>query len=405
MKWLWLCGAAVVVTAGVLLFAPSSQAADGPPQITHSVAGREACLSCHGPQTPKPVPATHASFNEATCLGCHAVSQTSAPAQTGSSACLSCHGNPGMTMKFPDGDTLSVTVDAAKITASVHGSKLLCTDCHSAITGYPHPKVEAPSRRAFSAAQYELCKSCHFVNYTKSLDSIHFQLQSQGNAATPLCTDCHGAHDVTIPAQPRSKISTTCSQCHDQVFDKYADSVHGKALIGNNNYDVPVCTDCHSAHTIADPLTASFRMESVEMCSNCHGNKKLMEKYGLSTSVVKTYLDDFHGATVALVSKQDKEIWPKEAVCTDCHGVHDIQSVTDPNSPVIKENLAVTCQKCHEGATANFSGAWLSHYEPTLEKTPAVFLVRLLYFVLIPFIVIGFSIHILLDIWRTVSNR
>jgi hypothetical protein len=90
------------------------------------------------------------------------------------------------------------------------------------------------------------------------------------------------------------------------------------------------------------------------------------------------------------------------AVCTDCHGVHDIQAVNSPSSPVIKANLVTTCQKCHRDATANFPTAWLSHYEPTVNKAPLVFLVRTLYLVMIPFIVVGLLIHVFLDLWRTV---
>ena len=38
----------------------------------------------------------------------------------------------------------------------------------------------------------------------------------------------------------------------------------------------------------------------VEICSNCHANKALMKKYGLSTAVSQTYVADFHGMTASL---------------------------------------------------------------------------------------------------------
>ena len=254
-------------------------------------------------------------------------------------------------------------------------------------------------------AQYELCRKCHFDNFTKTLDSIHYKMLSSGDLKAPLCTDCHGAHYVTSPSQPRAKISSTCSQCHQNLYEVYAGSVHGKALIEENNLDVPVCTDCHRSHTMEDPRTAAFRLKSVSLCSSCHGNKKLMQKYGISTNVVESYLNDFHGREVALVGKQGKDIWAREAVCTDCHGVHDIQMVDNPDSPVIKANLVTTCGKCHPDATTNFPGAWLSHYEPSINKAPLVFFVKWFYRILIPFILVGLLIHILIDIWRVVTNR
>lgn len=395
---------AVVLLATVMVTIPLSSSLGGAspdtPLIPHEISGYERCLTCHSNQGIKPVPSSHATFPENSCFSCH-----SSPARSSPNNCLSCHGQPGFSMTLASGETLSLYIDPKIFTASIHGDKLLCTDCHSPISTYPHPKREISSRREYNIAQYELCKRCHFNNYTKTLDSVHYKILSSGDWRAPLCTDCHGAHDVTLPSLPRTKISQTCSKCHYSIYEMYADSVHGKALIEQGNYDVPVCTDCHRSHTIEDPRTAAFRLQSVDLCSNCHRNEKIMQKYGISTKVVKTYLQDFHGATVALMGQQSKDIWVKEAVCTDCHGVHNIQQVDNPDSPVIKTNLVAACRKCHPDATTNFPGAWLSHYEPSIQKAPLVFLVRWFYRVLIPFILVGLSIHILLDLWRTITNR
>ncbi|MCK7475841.1 MAG: hypothetical protein MZV49_25415 [Rhodopseudomonas palustris] len=32
-----------------------------------------------------------------------------------------------------------------------------------------------------------------------------------------ICTDCHGAHDVRPPDEPRSHDFETCSQCHTEI--------------------------------------------------------------------------------------------------------------------------------------------------------------------------------------------
>lgn len=377
------------------------KASPGAPQIPHGISGYEQCLSCHNTQGIKPIPPNHATFNEDSCFSCH-----SSPARpSAADACLSCHSQPGLSMTLASGENLSLYIKPEVFTASIHGDKLLCTDCHSSISAYPHPKREISSRREYNIAQYELCKRCHFDNYTKTLDSVHYEMLSGGDLRTPLCTDCHGAHNVTLPSQPRAKISQTCSKCHQNIYQLYATSVHGQALIEEANYDVPVCTDCHTSHTIEDPRTAVFRFESVEICSNCHRSERLMQKYGISSRVVKTYLGDFHGRTVALAEKQDRDIWVKEAVCTDCHGVHDIRKVDSPDSPVIKANLVETCRKCHPEATANFPGAWLSHYEPSINKAPLVFFADWFYRIIIPFILVGLLIHVLLDLWRVITNR
>ena len=119
---------------------------------------------------------------------------------------------------------------------------------------------------------------------------------------------------------------------------------------------MPVCTDCHGSHSQDDPTTAAFRLKSPDVCGKCHADAALMKKYGISTDVFNTYVADFHGTTVTLFEKQHPDQTTNKAVCTDCHGVHDIMSVTAADATVVKENLLTTCRRCHPDATANFPG-------------------------------------------------
>lgn len=319
--------------------------------------------------------------------------------------CLDCHGEASLELTLESGEQRSLFVDAQQFKNSIHGDKLRCTDCHTDIEGYPHPERTFKNLRDFTLAYYESCKRCHFDNYTKSLDSVHYVYLAKEDRHTPLCVDCHGAHDVVRPAVPKTRISTTCARCHGEIYRRYAESVHGKALIEGHNGDVPVCTDCHRSHDIQDPRTASFHLKTPEMCANCHTDEKLMKKYGLSTKVLQTYLQDFHGMTASFYSLEQGSPPAPMAVCTDCHGVHDILPVNDPRSSVMKANLLAVCQKCHVGATANFPSAWLSHYEPSPTKAPLVYYVKLFYQIFIPIVVLGLVLQILLHIWRVVVNR
>jgi hypothetical protein len=91
-------------------------------------------------------------------------------------------------------------------------------------------------------------------------------------------------------------------------------------------------------------------------------------------------------------------------VCYDCHGVHDIRPVDDPENG-IKVNLLETCRQCHPDATANFSDAWTSHYQPSLEHNPLVYLVDTFYAIVIPLTVGGFAFLVATDIFRRVRLR
>lgn len=336
----------------------------------------------------------------------HSTALAAGPDPLSNEGCLGCHQQPALAITLKSGEKIPLTVDKATFEASVHSSKITCLACHSEITSVPHAKLEANDRREYQLQRYEACKTCHFEQYTKTLDSTHYHQLTEGNRQAPVCTDCHGSHAIGPPDVPRASISKTCAQCHNTISAQYATSVHGKALVnGNDNGDVPVCTTCHGVHKMEDPRTASFRLDSPELCASCHANTAMMTKYGISTNVFQTYLKDFHGVTVGFYEKQDSNIWSFKAVCTDCHGVHDMRKVDDPESSVIKANLVKTCQKCHPDATTNFPTAWLMHYEPSPTKFPIVFFVRTFYWIIIPLMVVGVSIHVLLDLWRSMANR
>ncbi len=320
-------------------------------------------------------------------------------------ACLKCHSDPDLAMTFLNGEVLSLYLDVEAYHGSVHGDRLACIDCHQRNAIVPHQSPQVRSRRDFALAEYDLCKRCHFENYTRTLDSMHFDAMAEGKEDAPVCTDCHGAHTVIRLEESRTKIAKTCSTCHDDIYEEYAASVHGSALSEEDNPDVPVCITCHGVHNISSATTASFRQASVGLCAGCHGNKELMTKYEISTDVLKTYLDDFHGKTVGFYQEQASEVWPDVAVCTDCHGVHDMKHADDPGSRVIKENLVTTCRKCHPDASTNFPAAWLSHYEPSLDKAPLVYLIRQYYRILIPGMMLGLALNIALDLWRLARNR
>ena len=329
-----------------------------------------------------------------------------APARADDETCLLCHGKPS-DISLQSGELYGLGVDKEAFARSSHGKKLNCVDCHTDLkdTSGAHPAKRLASKREFAIRYSEACQKCHFANYTDTQDGVHRARIKKGNLEAAVCSDCHGAHDVSSPSEPRTKISQTCSRCHPAIAAAWTRSVHGRAAAAPSSADdVPTCTDCHHAHDIADPKAGSWLVRTPDMCAKCHADEKLMAKYNLSTQVSQTYVSDFHGVTAKL-QEGEKDPRPVVALCTDCHGVHDIVKVNDANSPVIKANLLATCQKCHKDAKADFPSSWLSHYEPSLQKAPLVYLVKLLYKVLIPFMIGGLALQILLHLWRIVVNR
>lgn len=320
--------------------------------------------------------------------------------------CLSCHGKPDLVMTLPNGEELSLYISQDDLDHSVHSTKgIECEACHNNITEYPHPEIEYQSARELSRVFYQTCEKCHSANYEKTLDSMHAQSAEAGNLEAPICTDCHGAHDVRPPDQPRSLISETCQQCHAEIVDTYRQSVHGAALMAAENPDVPVCTDCHGVHNIQDPRTVQFRVAEPELCAGCHANAELMDKYGLSADVYSIYKRSWHGVDVSVYKAKWPTIWHDSAVCSDCHGIHDIRKTDDPLSKVNPDNLLATCRQCHPDAGPNWTDAWTGHNEISLERTPALFYVERFYTSFTPFVLWVCVIYVLLQIIRATVDR
>lgn len=305
--------------------------------------------------------------------------------------CLSCHATPGMETTLPSGEILYLTVDPEVFNNSTHGKNgYACVQCHTDISEYPHRPLEAQTRRDVSLLYYQNCARCHHDKYDATLDSVHQQALENGNKEAALCVDCHGYHNVSDPNEPRSKSPQTCERCHSLIYAEYAESVHGSALIGEGNPDVPTCIDCHGVHNVSGPSNSDFHLFSPQICAECHAVEELMGKYGISTNVFNSYVSDFHGTTV-IFEQQFKGQKTNKPVCIDCHGVHNMKKVDEKESQVIRDNLLTTCQRCHPNATSNFADAWLGHYEPSLERFPAVYLVDLFYKIFIP-AVLGFMV-------------
>ncbi len=330
------------------------------------------------------------------------------PAQGGidNQTCLACHATPGMTTELPSGELIYLSIDPEIYASSVHGKLgYACVQCHTNISGFPHDPITATNRRQFTLGLYTACAKCHADKYEASLDSVHAKALAAGKLEAAVCTDCHGAHDVTPPDQPRSRIPQTCEKCHSQIYALYKESVHGAALIGEGNPDVPSCIDCHGVHNVQGPSTGPFHLFSPTICARCHADPELMGKYGISTQVFDTYISDFHGTTVLLFEQVAPDQETNKPTCVDCHGVHDILPPDDPRSTVMKTNLLRTCQKCHPQANIEFPDAWLSHYQPTPDKAPLVYYVNLFYKILIPTTIGGMLIFVIIDAGHRLARR
>lgn len=333
-----------------------------------------------------------------------AIAGAAYPAEQDNISCVGCHTTPGLRTQFSTTEKLMLTINVGSLKSSVHGA-LPCTACHGSIRKFPHPQNTARDYREFQLESSKQCRICHAEQAKQEVDGNHARALAAGNRNAAVCTDCHGSHAVSRPNSPRHKISTSCGSCHGAIYEQYINSAHGKSLLEIDNPDVPVCTDCHGAHKQENPATQAFRLKSPKLCAGCHANAKLMRKYNISPDVFSTYVSDFHGLTVTLFDKRHPDQRINTAVCTDCHGIHDIQKVTEANSTVIKQNLLNTCRRCHPGATLSFPDSWIGHFPPTKDRYPLVYWVQLFYRFLIPITIGGMILFVLIDAGGRIIRR
>ena len=165
------------------------------------------------------------------------------------------------------------------------------------------------------------------------------------------CVDCH--KDVRSLAHEKPPEKVSCAQCHADAATAYAHSTHAKASKTGKN-PAATCEDCHGdAHQIeggGDPGSPVNHSNIPATCGRCHGQTFLMESNGESTQPFLSYQSSVHGRAVANGSKE-------AAVCTDCHGTHQILPANDSKSPISKFAVAQTCGNCHADVANTFNAS------------------------------------------------
>jgi hypothetical protein len=357
-----------------------------------------ACVDCHQPHKIRNVFYTQ-GMADADCLRCHDNQRlkardgrsmyVNAAEVAGSShakvACSQCHSEVNVSKLRPC-ETITQKVDCSKcheaigqdFQRSTHGQLFAkndpnapnCKECHGT---HRVLSKRDPASLTFAPNIPGLCARCHregkkaAVRYTGAqheiiqhyTESIHGKgLLKSGLTVTATCTSCHTAHRELPKADPESTVNpknlpATCGQCHHGIQEQFVNSVHS-ATVTKTNLPLPVCSDCHTAHTIMRADADVFKLEIMNKCGRCH------------EEIAKTYFDTYHG-------KVSRLGYTKTAKCYDCHGAHDILKVTDPNSHLSRANVVATCRKCHSDATRRFAGylTHATHHDP--KKYPFLF--------------------------------
>jgi predicted CXXCH cytochrome family protein len=144
--------------------------------------------------------------------------------------------------------------------------------------------------------------------------------------------------------------ANSCVDCHSRLdgelkapVDSFAQDIHGQFGLS--------CRDCHGGNPSTDDvdkakdktfLGSPKRDRIPAFCGGCHADAARMRTFNpaLRTDQLGQYWTSRHGQRL-------KTGDTKVAVCTDCHGVHGIQTAKFPKSMTFPWNIPQTCGRCH----------------------------------------------------------
>lgn len=212
-----------------------------------SVHGDLECTTCHMQFVDNPHGTPDEEVDEAIAELSRAIARKGRRDPVALAACIQCH-------------------DAAyrAVRESVHGANLfqkgetdgpLCLDCH----GSPHEiaprQAAAEGVASTSPVAYghivETCGRCHeqkgiSLKYgfstgiiTRYNESFHGKKYRLGGTHLPVCTTCHGAHEVRSQDDPQARVHGAnrlklCGQCHAGANEKFVAAITHKP-VGKDN--------------------------------------------------------------------------------------------------------------------------------------------------------------------------
>ncbi|MGK5090708.1 hypothetical protein WDW89_01680 [Deltaproteobacteria bacterium TL4] len=212
----------------------------------------------------------------------------------------------------------------------------VCLDCHEGDEdGVVLMPFEKPVAKIKKDETEE--KEAPGIILPKFTESVH---------GKKLCTDCHkdATEDHADNEEPLKKVD--CWACHEKELKIFKESVHGEASFKRKDRFAPTCYSCHGNHYTlpsTSPKSSTYVMNIPATCGNCHkeGTEMTESHEFEQVDVLKNYSLSLHGAGLF------KRGLTVTAVCTNCHGSHDIMDYRDPRSKISKENIVATCLQCH----------------------------------------------------------
>ncbi len=190
--------------------------------------------------------------------------------------CARCHVNPELIEKYK----IPAPTAYQDYMDNIHGRALtksgllvaaVCSNCHG---NHEILRSQNPASTISRGRIPETCGTCHAGVLSSYSQGIHGQALKKGDSRAPICTDCHSAHRIQRVELEAWKLGVMreCGTCHIERLQTYRDSFHGHvtslgSVVGAR------CSDCHGAHDVfppTDPRSSTHKKNIVATCGKCH---------------------------------------------------------------------------------------------------------------------------------------
>ncbi|HMS65971.1 MAG TPA: cytochrome c3 family protein, partial [Ignavibacteria bacterium] len=279
------------------------------------------CLSCHKKKNIQQFSTSIHAKNNIGCDGCHKGGHETVKISKSevSNVCGKCHNDSKAEFKNSVHHT---------VLKGGNPNAPVCTDCHGShkiLTS----KISIESEGCLNCHLNEKLfpgdakGSATFVAKYKT--SVHASIEKDGQEAAG-CVDCHGDHLVQNPGDPKSSTKlarqiATCGKCHGEVTEKFKKSKHGQELLKGND-KAPLCSDCHGEHDIKSTLLSDdfSKLNLTDKCLSCHKDGKIPHKNFMGEEELITgYEKSVH---YEALKKGNNEA----PTCYNCHGAHEMET-------------------------------------------------------------------------------
>ncbi|UCC25105.1 MAG: cytochrome b/b6 domain-containing protein, partial [Gemmatimonadales bacterium] len=319
------------------------------------------CGVCHSEPHPAHVPLDAEAPVCADCHTVHGPGEEHLGAAT--SGCASCHAGAHPAHDAGDG-WFGIVTD----TGAPAGDAVTCVRCHGVETGFAVPRQVEDG-----------CAECHGETGT---DHAGHRVEDAG------CTDCHDLALSLVSRRGRAALDRACGDCHEEPWSAVQSGAHG---LDGGTVPTPGCATCHPAGQglLSQQDLLRRRIGATALCVECHEAQATLVGDGSGSRPGSSYGDDFHGETILFLAQGNAGVPVGEDVllCSDCHGAHDVHLMD-------RAEVAPVCDRCHTDVGERLAGAWLGHEPPGPRNALPVWLVRMGYTVLIPFMLGGLFLTI-----------